>query len=296
MSASRRERSSTLQALSDDLATAVEHAAASVVAVNARPRIASSGVHWRPGVVVTPSHTVRRDDDVTVTLPDRRTRPAPLAGRGARCAAGPAAVGGNRRGGCLSCKGRVRGGLLGRRPPTSPPPGRARRKARPAPIDRLDRALGRRERPGRARRASTRRRDRGRGSKTRDRRPRRAPRAGAGACRLHGRRQPAAGRRTTDRQPIHPGTPGAISFAAELPTLAERLRRATVQVRGRSPGTGSGIVWRPRLIVTNAHVATGRSVVIESADGAVLKARLAASDRQRDLAALEADTDRKSVV
>src|SRR2546430_3831167 len=74
MSASRRERSSTLQALSDDLATAVEHAAASVVAVNARPRIASSGVHWRPGVVVTASHTVRRDDDVTGTLRDGRTR------------------------------------------------------------------------------------------------------------------------------------------------------------------------------------------------------------------------------
>ncbi|OLE61846.1 MAG: LuxR family transcriptional regulator [Gemmatimonadetes bacterium] len=81
MSASRRERSSTLQALSDDLATAVEHAAASVVAVNARPRIASSGVHWRPGVVVTASHTVRRDDDVTVTLRDGRTRTAALAGR-----------------------------------------------------------------------------------------------------------------------------------------------------------------------------------------------------------------------
>src|SRR2546426_9495693 len=81
MSASRRERSSTLQALSDDLATAVEHAAASVVAVNARPRIASSGVHWRPGVVVTPSHAVRRDDDVTVTLRDGRTRTAAPAGR-----------------------------------------------------------------------------------------------------------------------------------------------------------------------------------------------------------------------
>src|SRR3989449_10459897 len=82
MSASRRERSSTLQALSDDLATAVEHAAARVVAVNAPPRIASSGVHWRPGVVVTASHTVRRDDDGTVTLPDGRTRTAALPGRG----------------------------------------------------------------------------------------------------------------------------------------------------------------------------------------------------------------------
>jgi S1-C subfamily serine protease len=73
--------SSTLQALSDDLVAAAEHAAAFVVAVNARPRIAASGVHWRPGVVVTAHHTVRRDEDITVTLGDGRTLPATLAGR-----------------------------------------------------------------------------------------------------------------------------------------------------------------------------------------------------------------------
>jgi serine protease DegQ len=73
--------SSTLQALSDDLVAAAEHTAAFVVAVNARPRIAASGVHWRPGVVVTAHHTVRRDEDITVTLGDGRTLPATLAGR-----------------------------------------------------------------------------------------------------------------------------------------------------------------------------------------------------------------------
>ena len=73
----------TLQMLSDNLADAVDHAAAWVVAVNARPRIAASGVHWRPGVVVTTHHTVRREEDITVTLSDGRTVPATLAGRDA---------------------------------------------------------------------------------------------------------------------------------------------------------------------------------------------------------------------
>src|SRR5258708_19543858 len=80
MSAIRRERSSTLETLSEDLAAAVERAAASVVAVHARPRIASSAVLWRPGVVVTADHTVRKDDGVTVTLSDGRPVPPPPPG------------------------------------------------------------------------------------------------------------------------------------------------------------------------------------------------------------------------
>jgi S1-C subfamily serine protease len=83
VSAIRRERSSALEALSEDLAAAVERAAASVVAVHARPRIASSAVLWRPGVVVTAHHTVRKDEGVTVTLPDGRSVAATLAGRDA---------------------------------------------------------------------------------------------------------------------------------------------------------------------------------------------------------------------
>lgn len=67
--------------LSNDLASAVERAAKSVVAIHARPRIPSSGVIWRPGVIVTTDHTTERDDDITVTLTDGRTVPATLAGR-----------------------------------------------------------------------------------------------------------------------------------------------------------------------------------------------------------------------
>jgi S1-C subfamily serine protease len=71
----------TLLAFSNDLAGAVERVGRSVVAINARRRIPASGVHWRSGVIVAANHTVRRDDDITVTLPDGTTVPATLAGR-----------------------------------------------------------------------------------------------------------------------------------------------------------------------------------------------------------------------
>lgn len=81
MSSSPSEISSALLALSNDLASAVEQAGRAVVAVNARRRIPSSGVHWRSGVIVTADQTVKRDEEITVTLPDNRTVPATLAGR-----------------------------------------------------------------------------------------------------------------------------------------------------------------------------------------------------------------------
>ncbi len=69
-----------LAALSNELAAVVEGAGHSVVAVHARPRFASSGVLWRPGVVITAEHTVRREEEITVTLPDGVNVPATLAG------------------------------------------------------------------------------------------------------------------------------------------------------------------------------------------------------------------------
>ncbi len=71
----------TLLSLSNDLAAAVEHAARSVVAVHARPRLPSTGVHWRPGIVVTAEHTVRVDDQIRIAWPDGRTVPASLVAR-----------------------------------------------------------------------------------------------------------------------------------------------------------------------------------------------------------------------
>ena len=89
MSSSSSEMSSTLLALSNNLADAVEQAGHYVVAVNTRAssrrgsprRNSSSGVHWRPGIIVTAEETIRRSEDITVTLPDGRTVPTTLIGR-----------------------------------------------------------------------------------------------------------------------------------------------------------------------------------------------------------------------
>jgi S1-C subfamily serine protease len=70
-----------LIALSIELAAAAERAGRSVVAVNARWRNASSGVIWRNGVIVTADHTIRREEEIRVTLPDGRSAAAELAGR-----------------------------------------------------------------------------------------------------------------------------------------------------------------------------------------------------------------------
>jgi serine protease DegQ len=81
MASTGSESTRALEALSSDLATAVERAGRAVVAIHARRRIPSSGVHWRSGVIVTANHTLRRDEDITVTLPDGSTTTATLAGR-----------------------------------------------------------------------------------------------------------------------------------------------------------------------------------------------------------------------
>jgi len=72
---------SMLQTLSDNLATAAERVGRRVVAIRARRRIPSSGILWRDGVVVTAQHTIQREEDVVITLPDGTDVPATLVGR-----------------------------------------------------------------------------------------------------------------------------------------------------------------------------------------------------------------------
>jgi len=71
----------TMLSLSNDLAGAVERTAPALVTVHARRRLPSTGIHWRPGVIVTADHTVRTGEDITVTTPDGRALSAVLAGR-----------------------------------------------------------------------------------------------------------------------------------------------------------------------------------------------------------------------
>src|SRR3982075_1170302 len=81
MSLKSESGSGTLAELSSQLAAAVETAGNSVVAIHARRRIPSSGIVWREGVIVSASHTVRRDDEIPVTLPNGDPTVPPVAGR-----------------------------------------------------------------------------------------------------------------------------------------------------------------------------------------------------------------------
>ena len=70
-----------LRQLSDQLADAVQRAAASVVHVSARPRYGASGVIWANEIVVTADHVVEHEEGILVTLHDGQSRDASLVGR-----------------------------------------------------------------------------------------------------------------------------------------------------------------------------------------------------------------------
>jgi S1-C subfamily serine protease len=72
---------SVLSDFSQGISAAAEKAGSSVVTVRARHRVPSSGIHWRKGVIVTADHTVRREEDLSVLLPDGKRVSAKLAGR-----------------------------------------------------------------------------------------------------------------------------------------------------------------------------------------------------------------------
>jgi serine protease DegQ len=81
MDSTNSETNNPLVSLSRSLAEVVERISPRVVAVDARPRVRTSGVIWRPGVVVSTNHTIRRDEEITVTFGDGSQMNATLAGR-----------------------------------------------------------------------------------------------------------------------------------------------------------------------------------------------------------------------
>jgi serine protease Do len=81
MSASASGAVSALSELSSQLASAVQTAGNSIVAIHARRRIPSSGIMWRDGVVVSASHTVRSEGEISITLPNGDPAKATIAGR-----------------------------------------------------------------------------------------------------------------------------------------------------------------------------------------------------------------------
>ena len=72
---------SSLVQFSDNLADAVEHAGASVIAVPEGGREGVSGTLWRDGIAVTAAHTIHGHDEVTVVLPTGEKSQAKVAGR-----------------------------------------------------------------------------------------------------------------------------------------------------------------------------------------------------------------------
>lgn len=71
----------SLISFSEQLTAIVAQAGQTVVAVHARHRFDSSGVHWAPGVIVTADHALRRDEDIAITAPDGSRTSAELVGR-----------------------------------------------------------------------------------------------------------------------------------------------------------------------------------------------------------------------
>ena len=69
------------ESISNHAATLAEQTGKAVVAVDAGHRVAASGVHWKPGIIVTASHLVRRADEVDVILPDGSRVKGTVAGR-----------------------------------------------------------------------------------------------------------------------------------------------------------------------------------------------------------------------
>jgi S1-C subfamily serine protease len=75
------ETSNSLIAFSGEVAALVERAAKAVVAVSPGGRGTISGIHWRPGVVVTAEEVLEQEKDIAVTLPGGQQVTASLVGR-----------------------------------------------------------------------------------------------------------------------------------------------------------------------------------------------------------------------
>jgi S1-C subfamily serine protease len=73
--------SGILSSLSDDLARAVERTGRSVVGVHGRRRFPASGLVWQADQVITASHVLERDTDLSITAPGGQQYPARLLGR-----------------------------------------------------------------------------------------------------------------------------------------------------------------------------------------------------------------------
>lgn len=77
------------------------------------------------------------------------------------------------------------------------------------------------------------------------------------------------------------------SITADLAVAASRLALSTVKIREGRSGIGTGVIWNGSgVVITNAHVVSGRRVTVETPDGRLFSAHVKVKDSGRDLAAL----------
>ena len=69
------------EAISKAAGSLAEQTGKAVVAVDAGHRVVASGVHWKPGIVVTASHLTRRAEEVNVILPNGNSVRGTVGGR-----------------------------------------------------------------------------------------------------------------------------------------------------------------------------------------------------------------------
>lgn len=79
--------------------------------------------------------------------------------------------------------------------------------------------------------------------------------------------------------------------------VAEQLRASVVAVQDGNRGGGAGVIWSDDgLIVTNAHVATGDTVLVTLPDGRRLGAPILARQPEQDLALLRIEVPKAELV
>ena len=76
--------------------------------------------------------------------------------------------------------------------------------------------------------------------------------------------------------------------AAFAAVPAGRVRESVVHLSAGGSGGGAGVVWRGGVIVTNAHVATGRRIAVVLPDGSSVEGETVWRDPVRDVAVVVA--------
>lgn len=75
------QTTNVLRELSNQMADAVEHVTPALVLVDGRQQRPASGVIYAEDLILTASHVVDRESDITIQTADKRTLPAKLVGR-----------------------------------------------------------------------------------------------------------------------------------------------------------------------------------------------------------------------